>query len=151
MKKIFSWLFGIGVLDILIILIGLAVWKYFDKDAVFLNLVVICVALVTYFGFLMLGEAMGGDWAVNKGGMRTAITASIVTVYLVLIGLVAFMTAGPEKLLPITDTMLTSFTSIVGIVLAFYFGSSAYVQVQEKKLGRTITNDSTQKGREKDA
>jgi len=79
--------------------------------------------------------------------MRTAITAAIVTVYLVLVGLVAFMTKGPKELLPITETMLTSFTSIVGVVLTFYFGASAYIQVQKKKLGRTMNNDSAQKER----
>jgi len=133
------------MLDFLIILIGLAVWKYYDKDAVFLNLMIISVALVTYFGFLMFGQFMGGDWAVNKGGMRTAITASIVTVYLVLLGLVAFMTKGPKELLPITETMLASFTSIVGVVLAFYFGSSAYLQVQEKNIGAQSNSNSTRK------
>ncbi|MFN2161379.1 MAG: hypothetical protein ACK2UN_04820, partial [Candidatus Promineifilaceae bacterium] len=142
--RTFHWLIWIGILNILIVLIGLTVWKYFDKDAVFLNLVVICVAIVTYFGFLILGQAIGGDCAINKGGMRTAITAAIVTVYLVLVGLVAFMTKGPEELPQITETMLTNFTSILGVVLAFYFGASAYIQVQEKKLARTINNDSAQ-------
>ena len=124
--------------------------KYSNSDSVFLNITVICVALVTYFGFLMFGQARGGEWAINKGGMRTAITASVVTVYLVLVGLVAFLTKGPDELLPITATMLTSFTSIVGVVVAFYFGSSAYVQVQEKKLGRKMDDNSTQKEREED-
>ena len=151
MKTTFSGLFWIGILDILVVLIGLAIWKYVDSDAVFLNLVIICVALVTYFGFLMFGQAVGGDWAVDKGGMRTAITAAVVTVYLVLVGLVAFMTRGPKELIPLTETMITSFTTIVGVVVAFYFGSSAYVQVQDKKLGRTKDNGPEKKGRGEDA
>ncbi|HCO42971.1 hypothetical protein [Immundisolibacter sp.] len=139
MKHTLAWLFVIGMLDVLVVFVGLAVWKYHDGDAVFLNLVVISVALVTYFGFLMACHAKGGDWAIERGGMRMAITASVVTVYLVLVGLVAFMTQGPNALLPITQTMLASFTSIVGVVVAFYFGASAYVQVQEKRLERERT------------
>jgi len=67
-NRTFYGLAWIGIIDFLCIFIGLAAWKYFGGDAVFLNIVIICVAIVTYFGFMMLGQAVGGDWAINKGG-----------------------------------------------------------------------------------
>ena len=68
--------------------------------------------------------------------LRTAITVSIVTVYLVLVSLVAFFQARGEgdELPRLTETMLTSFTTIVAIIVPFYFGTSAYVQVKKQEL-----------------
>lgn len=133
MTKPLGGLLWIGILDVLIVAIGLVLWKCVKTDAVFLTTVVIGVALVTFFGFLIVGQSMGGDWTIDKGGMRMAITAAVVTMYLVLVGLTVFMVKGPQELLPITQQMLVSFTGIVGVVVAFYFGSSAFVHVQAIK------------------
>jgi hypothetical protein len=45
---------------------------------------------------------------------------------------------GRESLLlrplpPITQTLLSNFTGIVGVVIAFYFGASAYVEAHSKR------------------
>jgi hypothetical protein len=63
--------------------------------------------------------------------MRTAMAGAIVVEYLTLVGTLAFFVQG--QMSPIAQTMLTSFTSVVGIVIAFYFGASAFVQVQREK------------------
>jgi arginine exporter protein ArgO len=34
---------------------------------------------------------------------------------------------------PIAQTMITNFTTVVGIVIAFYFGASAFVHLQREK------------------
>jgi hypothetical protein len=49
-----------------------------------------------------------------------------------LIGIVAFFKEGPEKMPIITQTMLSNFTAVVGVVIAFYFGSSAYIQSKKQ-------------------
>ena len=139
MTKPLGGLLGIGILDVLIVAIGLVLWKLegidaiFINDAVVLNAALIGVALVTFFGFLIVGQSMGGDWTIDKGGMRIAITAAVVTMYLVLVGLTAFLSKSPSELPPITQQMSGSFTGIVGVVVAFYFGSSAFVHVQAIK------------------
>jgi hypothetical protein len=53
--------------------------------------------------------------------------------YLIIVALVAFIKHGYEQIAPITQTMVTSFTTIVGVVVAFYFGASAYVQTKERQ------------------
>ena len=112
------------------------------------------VGIITFFGFMRIGETTGGEWAIHRGGMRTAITVAIVTTYLVLLAYVAFFRplGGVADQLPqITTNLLTSFTTIVGIVIPFYFGASAYVQgkalessaVNDKRLeSKTETKDS---------
>lgn len=67
--------------------------------------------------------------------MRSAIAGTIVLVYLVLLGIVAFFSpSGTEglKLHELTQTFVTNFTTLIGVVVAFYFGSSAYVEAKAK-------------------
>ena len=65
--------------------------------------------------------------------MRFAIAGSIVIEYIVLVGIVGFFKEGPEELPIITQIILSNFTSVVGVVIAFYFGSSAYLQARQKQ------------------
>ena len=116
-------------------------WWGFTFPGIFLSLVLVATAVITFFGFLWHGLAQ--DSGLDEGDMRTAITVSVVTVYLVLVGLVAFFpeqTPGGE-LPAITNTMLTSFTAIVGVVVPFYFGTSAYVHIQRYRADRGIGID----------
>jgi len=89
----------------------------------YLSMALLAIGIITFFS--LLGYGTGPE------DMRTAIAGAIVTVYLVLVADVAFFAlAGEEKLSlhPITETMITSFTTIVAIVIPFYFGASAYAQ-----------------------
>jgi cytochrome bd-type quinol oxidase subunit 2 len=85
----------------------------------------VTVAVVTFFGFLNEAEN------VDERSMRRAIAASVVMVYLVLLATVIFWVEIPgdpkTKLPDVTQTMLTHFTTIMGVVIAFYFGASAYI------------------------
>jgi len=125
-----SWILLMALLIFGAVVIGAVIPLAFDfiPPDISLSLALVATAVITFFGFLWRsGDPVGGE-----EDMRTAITVSIVTVYLVLIGLVAFLPGEPTQgqLPAITNTMLTSFTAIVGIVVPFYFGASAYVQVK---------------------
>ncbi len=89
------------------------------------------VTVISFFGLLVLCQTNEERWKITADTMRTAIAGTIVIVYLVLVGTVAFISKG--KMAEITRTMITNFTAIVGIVIAFYFGSSAYIQAQREK------------------
>lgn len=69
----------------------------------------------------------------KESALRFAIAGAIVIEYLVLVGIVAFFKEGAEKLPVITQTMLSNFTAVVGIVVASYFGSSAYISKKSNK------------------
>ena len=86
------------------------------------------IAVITFFGFMWLCHQQGGSLALTKGGLRLAIVASVVTTDLVLISTVTFFTTNWE-VPKLTENFLTQFNTIVGVVVAFYFGTSAYVQV----------------------
>ena len=129
---------NIGVAVLLMVIMGVGACAYFAIHPVAntslsywaLSLSLTAVAVITFFGFMWYMQSLGGQWALNKGGMRLAIVASVMTVYLVLVGTVMFFTNG-DAVPPMTQTLLTHFTSVVLTVVAFYFGTSAYVQVHE--------------------
>lgn len=97
--------------------------------------VAVGTAAMCFFGLLFLTQKDDKHWQLTEETMRTAIAGTIVVVYLVLVGIVAFFVVGPgpEDVPGITQTMVTNFTTVVGVVVAFYFGASAYVQAQREK------------------
>ena len=70
------------------------------------------------------------------GTERTAITGSITVMYMALVGFGAFlrMPPGSRELDPLAQSLIVSFTSVVGIVIAFYFGTSAYLESRKPEL-----------------
>lgn len=99
----------------------------FGANAATFSLMLVAVGLVTFYGFMALGNR---DNSLSKGDVRLAIVASTITTYLVLVGTVAFFRK--ESGLPeISSTVLNHFTTIVGVVIAFYFGTAAYEAVHK--------------------
>jgi len=97
---------------------------------------------ITFFGLMVLCNTSDERWVITEDSMRIVIAGTMVVEYLVLVGTVAFFIQG--QMPPITQTMITSFTTIVGVVIAFYFGASAVVQLQREKRAdrRTKANES---------
>ena len=92
----------------------------------------VAVGVITFFYFALSDRSSATD-----GGerFRNAIASAIVIQYLVMVGFTGYFVTTEQKaqLDPITSSLITSFTSIVGIVIAFYFGSSAYVEGQRRR------------------
>jgi|GEM_PF-2805656 len=82
------------------------------------------------FAFFAGHQTSAGEPGTSDRSLRQAFAAAIIIQYLLLVGTVAFFRQG-DQLPPITQTILSSFTAIVGVVVAFYFGVSAYVQTQK--------------------
>jgi hypothetical protein len=93
----------------------------------FASLAVVAVAVITFFGTLVLERKPGTGEIFNEGAIRRSTAASVLIVYLVTVGVVTFF-RGNAKVPQVTSTFLTSFTATVGVVLAFFFGSSAFLE-----------------------
>lgn len=111
---------------------------------VILGLTVFAVGIVTFFGFLMIGYSRGAGWQLTNGGLRTAIAATIVVTYLFLVSFEIYLVP-PEQVSPITQAFIQSFTGIVGITIAFYFGASTALQIfgkdENKEKGSAPKNE----------
>ena len=94
------------------------------------------VGIITFFGFMWLAFKQGGQMALYKEGMRLAIVASVIVVDLVLISTVIFpfplVDQKSQQDLDLTKDIITQFNWTVGIIAAFYFGTSAVAQVRDK-------------------
>ena len=106
---------------------------YLPYPGIILAMGSMIIALVTFFGLLAVGESSGKGWGLNKGTMRGAIAGSILVVYLFVLSMSAFVPY-QEKMPDMMSMMMTSFTTIIGIMIPFYFGASAYVQGRSMKV-----------------
>jgi hypothetical protein len=96
----------------------------------------IAAAMVTFFWFISGARRdSAGDFA---SAMRTGIAASLTVLYIILVGIFAFWQPyldQENKPIPtpdITILLLNNFTYVIGVVIAFYFGSSVLVEARSR-------------------
>jgi hypothetical protein len=88
---------------------------------------IISTGLIIFSYFVLL--SMENNGALEDRDVRVAITCSVTVVYIGLVGFGVFVRIPiDEQESPMAQSLLISFTSVVGIVLAFYFGTSAYLE-----------------------
>jgi hypothetical protein len=118
---------AIGVID-LILLPLLTVMLGIPLQWIFVG-----IGIVTFFGILLLVNYMSGSSSYNSGEVRTAVTGSFVTVYLILLPLISLGSVNIPSLNPLTA--IGYFTWIVGAVVIFYFVSGSLEQYVKIKYG----------------
>jgi hypothetical protein len=126
--------FWLALILFIIAATGTLIWDFGyngDHDTI-LGLTTFSIGLTTLFGFMMLSNSRTRDWSLTRGGLRGAIAASIVVTYLFLVGLTTFLET-PERVSEVTKSFISSFTGVVGVTIAFYFGASAVVQALGKE------------------
>jgi hypothetical protein len=92
---------------------------------------IIATGILTFFGMLFHAMPSAPDASLQDRVLRLAITGSITTTYLALVGFGVFMRIPAEQGTdPIAQSLITSFSSVVGVVIAFYFGTGAYLEAK---------------------
>jgi hypothetical protein len=102
------------------------------------------IGIMTFFHLLYHSIRSAPDAPIQDRDIRIAITGSITMTYLTLVGFGAFMhlPATGIQQAPLAQSLVTSFTTVVGIVIAFYFGTSAYLE--SKKPGSSAQEPKSQ-------
>lgn len=127
-----GWLVLMG-LSLASIVAGGIYWaEWVGRDSP-LSVALACVGIASFLFLLKIKRLDEGQHRLTEAGMRFAIAGAVVIEYLVLVAVVAFFREAPDKVHPLTETLISNFTTIVGIVIAFYFGSSAYVQAKSER------------------
>src|SRR5687767_14220148 len=116
----------IALCDILIIAAGLIAVSYFGKSPAYFAFSMIALALITFFGFLIMGVRPNENPPISSSVLRMAITVATIALYLSIVGLTIFLRNWSDEIQPLAQNMLSNFTTIVGVVIAFSFTSSAY-------------------------
>ena len=129
--KLRNDIYKIGTLILLIVIASFIFSAIISSQTPrILSGMMVAVGLVSFFGFLGLGVNRR-DQNLSKTDIRLATVVSVLIFYLVLVGTVSMFVKGGE-LPPISNTMLNHFTTVVGVVVAFYFGTEAYLVAQRK-------------------
>lgn len=105
---------------------------------------VVLTALIAFFGFLWIGIWQQPVKILTDQSMRTAIAAATVLGYLVMVGMGVWFPATAGESSTTAIALLTNFTAIVGVVVAFYFGSTAYVDAKKTQPGGTDAEGSSE-------
>jgi len=126
-------LLSIAAIDIIVTIISVIAVVYLKLSAGLFAIGAISIALCTFFGFLLIEVRSNSEIKFSSESFRIAITSSVIVVYLYVVGLTIFFRSWSENIQPLTQTMITNFTTIVGVVIAFYFTSSAIIEKGSKR------------------
>lgn len=131
--------YKVGAAVLLTILAGYILSAVFvEHTRRILSVMMIFTGLISFYGFMGLG-LQDTDSRISKTDIRLATVVSLLTFYLALVGTVSMFAQGGD-LPEITKTMLTHFTTVIGVVIAFYFGSEAYLIAHGKVGGKDEVN-----------
>jgi hypothetical protein len=123
----------LAVVDVALVGAGIGCAARYDQRA-WLSFSMAALAVVTFFWLMQLWRGQPGVEHSIEHVVRRAIACSTVVLYLASVGIVLFYApvSEGEKLHPATELMLSNFTILVGVIIAFYFSSSAYIQARSK-------------------
>ncbi|MBV8524409.1 MAG: hypothetical protein JOY71_20165 [Acetobacteraceae bacterium] len=135
MAPILKYTLQFAVPILILVAVCVAIDQYLTTDAP-LPIAVIGAGLIAFV--FTLSNSSRGDREIflDTGIIRSSIAVSVVMQYLVLVGLTAFIQNENRPFPQLTQTMITNFTTVVGVVVAFFFGSSAYVQTHRQAVSK---------------
>ena len=90
------------------------------------------IGIITFFGTLILVNTLSRTRNLDKGEIRISITSSVIVVYFIIVALIVCIDCQIRDSIEI-DSILHSFTVIVGVVIVFYFGSRTIDVWKSKK------------------
>ena len=100
----------------------------------------IATGVLVFLWLLSWEDWSPGERMTREARIRSAIAGGVVAQYLSLVATVTFFGGGSETMQAVTQAFVTSFTAVVTVVIAFYFGASAYVE------GRKAESDAPPSG-----
>ena len=128
----------------LVVAVGAPLWNYyFTTGDAALQAGAAVIAVTTFTSVWLIQRSRTYGYPTTES-MRDAIAASFVVTYLVMVAWSAFfrytenMDLGRQVVLaPLTQTLISNFTILTGLVVAFYFGADAFKQVALARQPKT--------------
>jgi hypothetical protein len=135
-KGMIKPLAGLACMLILIAMLGSTLWAFLSRwgrleewNADFIiGVTAFSIGVVTFFGVTALNRAAQEPQAIDDERLRTAVACSLVISYLYMVAFTTFVGNAPT-IGPVTKEFIESFSSVIGITIAFYFGASAATQI----------------------
>lgn len=131
-RAIFWGALALGLVGLLIIGGSLALNIYVERlGRSPLAFAVAAEGVVFFLGVLMLGHFTALETGRAESAMRHAIAAGFFASYVTLLGLYSFIEEFTQA--ELARTLVNNFTYLMGIIVAFYFGSTALVEYGKSK------------------
>jgi len=128
-RKTAIWL---GIALVACVPIGLAI-GFLTKNAAARMTAVFAIAIIAFLGILLLAHEVASYRPFETGEMRMAIAASFVIVYFAVLAIFLFSINTPTKF---AQDYIQNLTTLLGVIIAFYFASSAAVQYAKIRSGQ---------------
>lgn len=141
---------GLASILILVALLGSATWAFFPKGEGIPNgdfmvgVTAFSIGVITFFGVATLNSPKKYEQILGGEHLRTAIACSLVMSYLFIASFTTFV-ANATVVGEVTKTFVTSFSNVIGITIAFYFGASAAAQIFSKPKDDRPSEDGKEK------
>jgi uncharacterized membrane protein len=90
------------------------------------------IGIVTFFGITDLSRSASDDRLFNDETLRTAIAASLVLTYLFIVCFTSFVKSADAAGV-VTREFIQSFSQVISVTIAFYFGATAATQIFAKR------------------
>jgi hypothetical protein len=92
------------------------------------------IGVVTFFGIMELNRSAGDSRVFREDNLRTAIAGSLVVTYLFIVCFTSFVRTA-EAAGVVTKEFIQSFSQVISVTIAFYFGATAATQIFGKRNG----------------
>lgn len=134
-----SMLIRVFAMVIVVLGVGIGAGSYFASffPPIF---AITATGILSFFGLLSYALRSKPDERLEDRDLRVAIAGSITTMYLILVGYGVWVESSgtPD---PIAENLMNSFSAVVGTVITFYFGASAYTDAKAAEhAGKRVAN-----------
>ena|SRR3989442_12199735 len=92
------------------------------------------IGVVTFFGITDLNRSAEGNGVFREEHLRTAIAGSLVVTYLFIVCFSSFVRSA-ETAGVVTKEFIQSFSQVISVTIAFYFGATAATQIFGRRRG----------------
>jgi hypothetical protein len=124
----------LAIVLILIAIAGPVIWSFHlfsDSDFV-VSATAFSIGVMTFFGITNLTRTSEDGRLFNDENLRTAIASSLVLTYLFVVCFTAFVKSSSEAG-AVTKEFIQSFSQVISVTIAFYFGATAATQIFGKR------------------
>lgn len=133
-KKVVRMVIFVGSIIALIYVIGICLGYYTSLRWQALNIMLGLVAIISFFGILIIPGGWSEGKGFSEGRVRFAITAALVMLYIIYFATVIFWFNVPEaRQDELPKALFNTLADMLKIVLPFYFGATAASEIAKSR------------------
>jgi len=129
-------LLKLATILIVLAIVGPLLWAFRvvpESDFV-VSVTAFSIGVVTFFGITDLNRSVEDSRLFREENLRTAIAGSLVVTYLFIVCFTSFVRSADTAGI-VTREFIQSFSQVISVTIAFYFGATAATEIFGKRKG----------------